>query len=1360
MKKTIIYTTLPHYREGNLLKLSVAVSIRLEPAQQTTLGSFPDILNWTEAIKGSDFSFRLNNIDFPATLLSAGIDSPLWSSLFPASIKVNGFEQQDFTTYRLRSYPGNHITRFIEESYKRYAISHPKELISTKELLNDQELLSISRYKPISKDQFDRLKSTKRREEWSEQEILDQSRTILRSDVFPAKSKFIPYSPEKNPAKDFSQLRMFHLTDSQGRIAPLEDIKKPTFEFHDIISVLSSYPQVQRKLGLVLDFEIPYAESMGNGGKIQCIIQNTGMSADTVISCPQTAYELTDSGFYIKSKDEAQSVRGFLSLNSSLYYAHQIDADGVAIKLNNLMENKVIEDVKLKVIELNLQSSAVKKPQQMVNEEASDEGMPHIRSAGIAIGRNGLSEALYSKFEEAKVMQTTLLDPTKLNAGLNILLPEKPLYAEDLTKGYRMDVAYTDDLNTWYSLHFKKDSLGFYTPQNTVEPINGIEPDEGFVQLGAAEKNDIEGDLFTSETLFRWEGWSLAVRRPGYALNEADDDSPDTSKHKDYLSPNKQVEGAKYLLDKDLEFKMQAEPALVPGTLPKLRFGEKYMIRARITDLAGNSVPLTSASEDPSLTYIRSFRYLRYEPVTSPVILLGNSLKDGESVEHMTIRSNFDRTTKEYEAEKGSSFEPLSVRHVLAPKNGQMIAENHGKFDGGLGSNPAVAKELYQLITSLDSDFPKNPDGQELVYEQENVELVYLPDPMAAGASIFTSEKHGATHAKDDILEQIPFFGNQEAKGKTNITIPKDTWYKADSFRIILREGDKIETQWKGNNRILEISVPKGQRLMLKYSSWWRAEDIENLSAIWRMVSGSNEQKSVKGLMEKGMHWMISPSRELELVHAVQQPVEAPVIEAMEADREYEEVTASISLEGSVHGYSTEQIDLKAQWTEIIDEVVKNAPEEVSRQGQINDIKVSYHDKKLKNGVIVNTNKNSNAKGPKVTNVLDLSHPYLKQRFQDTKHRMVRYQARGTSRYTDHFDILSQSENLDFTRVSTWFENVIIPSSARPVRPEVDYVIPTFEWRKTKNATSMRHHRVGGGLRVYLKRPWYSSGDGERLAVIYAGKGPGNFTNTVLAQGKGDYNPLITQWAIDPIKLSVPDKRMGPEKEDFRFNPVLDEKLAYTGREEYKVDVAAYPVEFDEDRNMYRCDISINPGRMYFPFIRLALARYQQHSVRKNDTDVCLSPIVYPDPVQLVPDRIARVDFLKDDLNSKFTIRIEGPISHPSSPGNFIELFFLNSDLAQPQKMVIEDGTNDKKLEDERVVIHIKEEHIKDQYFTIEREFKLPRQYKSDPFIIVIQEFELGPTSSVNSLSRKDDESDENKPRLVYADRFEVNAKD
>jgi hypothetical protein len=308
----------------------------------------------------------------------------------------------------------------------------------------------------------------------------------------------------------------------------------------------------------------------------------------------------------------------------------------------------------------------------------------------------------------------------------------------------------------------------------------------------------------------------------------------------------------------------------------------------------------------------------------------------------------------------------------------------------------------------------------------------------------------------------------------------------------------------------------------------------------------------------------------------------------------------------------------------------------------------------------------------------------------------------------------------------------------------------------------MRHRRLGGGLRVYLKRPWLSSGENEKLAVILPGFNANTDRKTTLmAQGSG-LNPSLTHWGVDPIKLSRPASSFSPDTNQFRMTPHIDEGLSHPEYENYKVTAVAYPVEFDKQRKLWFCDLAIDHGTMYYPFIRLALARYQQHSVRKDDTDVCLSEIVMPDFIQLVPERVCTLDFKKDDVNTRFTMTIEGSMSligRQYSPTNYFVISFMSSELAQPRNMVIDDDTNDKSLDKERMVIEITEKHISNDRFMISEDIRLPRKYKRDPFIIIVEEYEKATHGSSGDITRLAAQpTSENQPRLVYADRFDINA--
>src|SRR5262245_59944289 len=45
-------------------------------------------------------------------------------------------------------------------------------------------------------------------------------------------------------------------------------------------------------------------------------------------------------------------------------------------------------------------------------------------------------------------------------------------------------------------------------------------------------------------------------------------------------------------------------------------------------------------------------------------------------------------------------------------------------------------------------------------------------------------------------------------------------------------------------------------------------------------------------------------------------------------------------------------------------------------------------------------------------------------------------------------------------------------------------MLPTFRWDRKDEGSKRTHVRHGKAVRVWLRRPWFSSGDGELLGVV------------------------------------------------------------------------------------------------------------------------------------------------------------------------------------------------------------------------------------------------------------------------------------
>jgi hypothetical protein len=154
------------------------------------------------------------------------------------------------------------------------------------------------------------------------------------------------------------------------------------------------------------------------------------------------------------------------------------------------------------------------------------------------------------------------------------------------------------------------------------------------------------------------------------------------------------------------------------------------------------------------------------------------------------------------------------------------------------------------------------------------------------------------------------------------------------------------------------------------------------------------------------------------------------------------------------------------------------------------------------------------------------------------------------------------------------------------------------------------------------------------------------------------YKNFVSQWGNDPIWTSTfvsgptpkasnfPLARTGPDPTGNWLPPFAPTTQAHQapgpfhvtdlphpalgpvtfGDSSGLVDIAPHDAFYDSDRRLWYCDIEMNFGASYYPFIRLALARYQPTSL----PGAHLSNIVLADFMALTPDRWLNVSQAQD----------------------------------------------------------------------------------------------------------------------------------
>jgi len=149
--------------------------------------------------------------------------------------------------------------------------------------------------------------------------------------------------------------------------------------------------------------------------------------------------------------------------------------------------------------------------------------------------------------------------------------------------------------------------------------------------------------------------------------------------------------------------------------------------------------------------------------------------------------------------------------------------------------------------------------------------------------------------------------------------------------------------------------------------------------------------------------------------------------------------------------------------------------------------------------------------------------------------------------------------------------------------------------------------RRGSGLRVFLQRPWFSSGAGELLGVVFKEQNFAALNETL--------RPYVTEWANDPI-WNAPTADLTPSAANF-VNVTAGPQTVHLEETGEAVEVVGYPVAYDADKGLWYADVELTNLKSYTPMMRIALARFQPKSVG----DCFISRVTRADFVQPLPDR-------------------------------------------------------------------------------------------------------------------------------------------
>jgi hypothetical protein len=1011
---------------------------------------------------------------------------------------------------------------------------------------------------------------------------------------------------------DLQTLEQFH--QPPAPIVVPSTANKTFAEFHNRVTALIQYPSVLRLVRLVVELEVIGLTSdlMPNGGSIAAFISgftsnSPGDAADlqdptkVTLVYPWVQYDTSPpygvftANFTNTGRPSGLRRFGIASLASDKdFYATVSDIDGGGLGIQrHIVKCKKARREKLTTL-------------------------PNRRGRGLQIFDLNEATNLQPLTKElcdasAAASQNPTPFGNRPNSGTGVPV----LDGRHVLRGYRIDVRSGPKPKPSQSLCLRLVSI----PEL---PTGWRRNEEAAVVTGISSAPQASGvDYKSTQLLFRWTDWSLVVPSPRLVPPPASSNP--------------------------------IKVGVIPDTLPKLRYGLTYFFRARAVDVAGNGCTAEQASFlEPEGTW-REVTYLRHDLIPPPVFA---KVKDKKNPSKMTdpgktvvLRSGqtvTDRETREIVA-PASTFENMRLSGALDNLTGAGLKALDQACQGTKHFiDPATNGVVVSVgwpATSSPSSLPVKleykPDGSKEIQKLlvEGNKKVHLTFRRGDALSLYASSLTYSIDVRvppgrvvevwlrslipSTKLSQLELYGVPQsdyqqygfqysrlaAPARLTVVHATEKPTRAPAFDIsdgpgpisIRRKLGKTAVYFAATDVTIDNESTGQVELQ---ANWDELLDRVAPDGSWPTRSkASANLASVPILLPDGHPWAQSgsPSIASAVVGSSAGTGFAPgdTLAVIGGGGKGGILTVATVSSGAIDsftitnggaGYSTTTGAALA--------IISSATGAGSPTANITASAVDY-------------------KSVNLTGTHD---------FGDGKGRRITGYLLAVSRFAKYFptDTNAGANPLRFALKSLPVE-VAVPASVPPSSPQVVYMVPTIARSSPSKALDRwKRETEAWGLRVYLRRGWFTSGDGEALAAILRSSDP-------------DSNG-VSQIGTDPALSSVAvanDFNAGHFENGLHVRNVLRPKsksvnsASSGGDPDDHLDIMVFPVFFDATKNLLYSDIVLRPMPVYRPFIRFALARYQANALDQAH----LSPTTTVDFIQIGPQRTLSITREGDTLH-------------------------------------------------------------------------------------------------------------------------------
>jgi hypothetical protein len=1044
-------------------------------------------------------------------------------------------------------------------------------------------------------------------------------------------------------------------------------------DFHQLLGLVQHYPAVMRSLGLVFDFVVAVPSGFQGAYSVTVSATSPDPAVTGIVTFQSlfTQCTITPDTFYATPENADLVKYRFLNLNaksvdgSARYSLVAENADGQALKLTD-QNNNTSRGSEFTTSAPTAMSSPSTQPSvsggvgQGPHATANPStNSPAPRTVGLALFDN--DRLIHLEKNVGKE------DPPAPGTPPS---PRSDLYAEDLTVGYRVDVAYK---GRFYSLCERNSDYRIYKPETNDPwahwyPMSPIEKaaDEGYVTFSATQSvlqsTDDPSDSTNTQTqvhqsVFTWSGWSLSVPQ-----NDLPQMNPETASNS--------LEGAHAAIRPLYTLK---------GQLPPLRFepappqSNGYLVRCRVVDLAGNSLPpeadrTNQLYSDCSLKPDPDFS--RLEPIRAPEFLLvspiDRSTEPGTHIDRLVARDGGDG----------------GARILAAPRESLHMAELSGELKGDRLPPSAFATQQLWRDGSFPSVLAAKKEGwvEGQLHEKWDRDPIFLTNVSGIGPENPYYPDPMANFVRVDAFIQSDDPSQSRPMGTAWLPInPDHKWPERFPAQIRLvpksDAGDPttevselpVDSDDSDGSFVptLNVNLPRSQTVQLVIRSTAISGDaaaeaarnhppvhlhalsqkmVANASTLISARSGNEMRNAIQELARhvvaktvpapqaqdfiNGNVGLMTPSRVMTLVHAVQRPLEPPEFGPsgkpgeLQVIREADKAEANVTGALRAHWLSTDKITCYANWSDCIDNVTKAEPEEVHQR----HVAFAVANADFEKGVLTPATRFRTLSGG------------LKQHFTDTRAHEVTYSLSASTRFREYYPGAGAPDQDDtFKRAgknpTTWK----VLASVAPPAPSIRYIVPAFLWSDAYEKESKTW--VSGRTvlaRVWLDRPFKVQGDREILGVVLADP------HSPTAVGEQQF---ASRWGADPARVITAAVLKNELTEDNlceESHPV--ENCLLEGTQSARVKPCE--IQYCKERKLWFADIPINTQGANAPFVRLAIVRWQPDAITGTMVDARVSKPVFADFMQIGADRWVSIQRLN---HRRFRVTISGPFAPPDS---------------------------------------------------------------------------------------------------------------